>query len=126
MNIPLILKLSAAILFGCGHLVHAAVDETKTDPRADKDANSAAAASIGATTSDGQGTVTYNQKEVWRGKVRQQLIAIARSVGDKGYDGDYAAAWDGKRLVWESVKGAGDKLKGESRELLRRQRKPAQ
>ncbi len=71
-------------------------------------------AGIQAVSKNGEGKVTYNGEVVWEGKVEGQLKAVAKSVG--GGDGKYtdntefAAVWDGEKLLWENVKGASDEL----------------
>jgi len=116
MNTTLILKLSAAIFFGGLHSAHASLDERKAEARTGKRAKSATSVSIGGSQDGEEGKVIYNQKEVWKGKVRTQLLSIAKSI-----DGvDYAAAWDGEKLIWENLEGAAEKLNGDLRELLQR------
>ncbi len=118
MNTPLILKISAAILFGGLHATQAAPANRKAEPPAGTPPGTPDSISISASHNGDEGTVTYKNVKVWNGKVRKRLTAIARSIDGE----DYAAAWDGKKLVWENVKGAAGKLKDKLRELEKRGR----
>lgn len=50
-----------------------------------------------------------NGEEVWSGKVKKGLIAVSKSENGR----DLAAAFDGRKLVWENVDGAGAQLEAE-------------
>ena len=64
----------------------------------------------GSTTND-KGVVNYKGEEVWTGEVEVGLRVKAEASRDqKKYDGEYAAAWDGEKVVWENVKGAAAEL----------------
>ena len=115
MNVPLILKVSALLVMGGVCSVHA----EKVEQRKEVKQTVNSSASISSSVSDGKGTVKYNDREVWKGKVRKGLNTVAKSVDGE----DLAAAWDDKRLVWENVKGAGQKLEPDLRELLKKQKK---
>lgn len=86
---------------------------TKTDSDSD---SSTASASISSSTKDGKGTVSYNDKEVWKGKVKKQLSALTKAEDGK----ECAAAFDGKKVVWELNKGDGKKLEPELKKLLKK------
>lgn len=104
MYAPLILKISVLLLLGGLPFVHARERaDQKEEAREDK---KNARASISSSQNGDQGTVTFNGKEVWKGKVEKGLSTVASSVDGKSL----AAAWDGKKLVWESEKGAGAAL----------------
>ena len=55
---------------------------------------------------NGKSTVSYQGKAVWSGKTKSQVTAKARTVDGK----EYAAAYDGQKVVWENVKGAAKQL----------------
>ena len=61
--------------------------EVKTD-------SSESSSSMSSSVNNGKGTVKYNDKEVWKGKVKKQLFSLAESVDGKAC----AAAFDGKKL----------------------------
>ncbi|MBN2507305.1 MAG: hypothetical protein JXQ71_11480 [Verrucomicrobia bacterium] len=65
-----------------------------------------AVAAISVKVHNGRSTVIYKGKTVWTGKAKTQVSAKARSVDGK----EYAAAYDGPRVVWENTKGAAKKL----------------
>ncbi|NNM28288.1 MAG: hypothetical protein HKO57_02110 [Akkermansiaceae bacterium] len=109
---PLILKISAVFILGTVFSAHA----EKVEKREEARESSTSSASISSSVSNDTGSVKYNDKEVWTGKVRKGLNTVAKSV-----DGaDLAAAWDGRKLVWENVKDAGKKLEPELKELLKK------
>ena len=68
-----------------------------------------ASASISSKVDGRKGTVVYKGNKVWEGRVRRNLVAIAEALG--GRYGDCAAAWDGKKLVWENKPGAAANLR---------------
>lgn len=65
------------------------------------------AANIAVSTVNGQTTVTYNGKKVWTGQTTGQVSGKASSINGK----EYAAAFEGSKVLWESEKGAADKVK---------------
>lgn len=77
-----------------------------------------------ATARNGRGTITYNGKTVWKGRVKSDtLTAIGgrRASGEnpKYAEGtDLSAVWDGDKLLWENVEGAGLELEPERQKLL--------
>ena len=109
MHAPLILKISALLLFGGLPFVHAR-DRVDSKEEAREDRKNSGA-SISSSQNGDRGTVTYNGKEVWKGKVEDGLSTAASSVNGKSL----AAAWDGKKLVWESEKGAGAALQAQQK-----------
>jgi hypothetical protein len=66
-----------------------------------------AAAGISVSTSNGKTTIVYQGKEVWTGKTTGKVTGKSKAVGDT----TYAAAFDGDKVIWENVKGAGAKVK---------------
>jgi hypothetical protein len=65
-----------------------------------------AAAGISVSTANGKTTVVYNHKEVWTGKATGKVSGRAKVV-----DGiEYAAAFDGAKVIWESKPGAAKKV----------------
>ncbi|MBP7950149.1 MAG: hypothetical protein KA004_10865 [Verrucomicrobiales bacterium] len=62
---------------------------------------------ISTVTTNGQTTVQMDGKTVWQGKTTGKVSA--RMVTENGVR--YAAAFDGGRLLWENVKGAGAKVR---------------
>ncbi len=91
--------------------------DSQRDSQSDFQSDSSeASASISSSNSDGKGKVSYNKKEVWKGKVRKQLFALAKSDDGK----QCAAAFDGKKVVWELNKGDGKKLEPELKKLLKK------
>ena len=71
---------------------------------------------ITVSQSNDEATVKYNGKEVWKGKVRKPVIAVSKS--DNG--NDLAAAFEGRKLLWENVAGAGKQLEDERKESAKR------
>lgn len=67
----------------------------------------AIAANISVSTVNGQTTVTWNGKRVWSGETTGQVTGKASSINGK----EYAAAFEGTKVLWESEKGAAGKLK---------------
>ena len=66
-----------------------------------------AAAGISVSTQNGLSTVTYQGKAVWTGKTTGQVLGRSKTVNDV----IYAAAFDGNKVIWENVPGAGAKVK---------------
>ena len=66
-----------------------------------------AAAGITVSTQNGVSTITYQGKVVWTGKTTGQVLGRSKMVGDVSY----AAAFDGNKVIWENVPGAGAKVK---------------
>ena len=66
-----------------------------------------AAAGITSSSANGITTITYNGAAVWKGKTSGKVNARSKAV-----DGTtYAAAFDGEKVLWENVPGAGAKVK---------------
>ena len=63
--------------------------------------------SLSVSTVNGQTTVLYNGKEVFSGPTKGKVSS--RSVSRDGKD--FAAAWDGDKVIWENVKGAAEMAK---------------
>ena len=87
-------------------------------------ANQAAAqANLSTSVINGKGTVTYNGKKVWQGRVKKDLKAFSKatSSNDNGQEkkAEYAAVWDGNKLVWENSPGAGAALEPERKKQER-------
>ncbi len=66
-----------------------------------------AAAGVKVTVANGKATVAYKGKVVWSGKAKSRVTAKARTVDGK----EYAAAFDGKKVLWENVKGAAKQVR---------------
>lgn len=66
-----------------------------------------AAAGISVSTQNGVSTINYQGKQVWSGKTTGQVLGRSKTVGDV----TYAAAFDGNKVIWENVPGAGAKVK---------------
>lgn len=66
-----------------------------------------AAAGISVSTQNGVSTITYQGKQVWSGKTTGKVLGRSKMVGDVSY----AAAFDGNKVIWENVPGAGAKVK---------------
>jgi len=67
----------------------------------------AIAADISVSSVNGQTTVTWNGRKVWSGVTTGQVTGKASSINGK----EYAAAFEGTKVLWESEKGAAGKLK---------------
>jgi len=65
-----------------------------------------ATAGISVKTENGKSLVVYKGKTVWSGKAAGKVTAKAKTIDGK----EYAAAFDGKKVVWESPKGAAKQL----------------
>lgn len=74
-------------------------------------------ANLSTSVINGKGTITYNGRQVWQGAVKKDLKAFSKvvSTNENGQqkDTEYAAVWDGKKLVWENFPGAGAALEPE-------------
>ncbi len=66
-----------------------------------------AAAGVAVSTVNGKTTLTYKGKEVWSGKTTGKVTARQKVVNGT----EYVAAFDGTKVIWENVKGAGNKIK---------------
>lgn len=75
--------------------------------------------SISVNQSNDEATVKYNGKEVWKGKVKKPVITVSKSENGN----DLAAAFEGKKLLWENVNGAGKQLEDERKESAKRLKK---
>ncbi len=83
----------------------------------------AAEANLSTTVINGKGTITYNGKKVWQGPVKKDLKAFSKATSTNE-DGEqekteYAAVWDGNKLVWENTPGAGAALESERKKQER-------
>jgi cytochrome bd-type quinol oxidase subunit 1 len=72
-----------------------------------KESARTAAAGIAVTSANGQTTVVYKGQEVWTGKTKNKPVGKTKVVGGK----EYVAAFDGDKVIWENVPGAGQKVK---------------
>jgi hypothetical protein len=66
-----------------------------------------AAAGITVTFDGGKSTVTYGGQKVFEGATKAKAVAMVKNVNGV----QYAAAFDGTRVLWENVKGASAKVK---------------
>lgn len=62
---------------------------------------------ISVSSVNGQTTVTYKGEKVWSGHTSGQVSAL--SSNDNGTE--YAAAFDGNKVLWENTSGAAEHLK---------------
>jgi len=62
---------------------------------------------ISVKTANGQTTVTYKGKEVFKGQTSGKVSARSTSVNGT----EYAAAFDGGKVLWESTSGAAEQVK---------------
>ena len=83
----------------------------------------AAKANLSTSVINGKGTITYNGKKVWQGAVTKDLKAFSKatSTAENGpqENTEYAAVWDGNKLVWENAPGAGAALEPERKKQER-------
>ena len=96
-------------------------DEKKETKSSVRTSSSTSSVKISVNQTNDEAVVTFNDKEVWKGKVRKSIIAVAKSVDGK----DLAAAFDGKKVVWENVAGAGKQLEDERKKAAKRKKKLA-
>lgn len=66
-----------------------------------------AAAGISVSFDGSKSTVIYGGRKVYEGPTKQKAAAFVKNVNGV----QYAAAFDGNRVVWENVKGASSKVK---------------
>ncbi len=78
----------------------AAAPAVKNPPRKNSDKG------IKVTSADGKCVVTYKGKEVWKGATMGTVAAKEKTVDGK----TYAAAFDGRKVIWENVPGAARKV----------------
>jgi len=55
----------------------------------------------------GKSTVTYQGRKVFEGPTKQKAVGMVKNVNGV----QYAAAFDGTRMIWENVKGASAKVR---------------
>ena len=103
-------------LMAAGSVISADNSDQKT---VTKTATSTSSVSISVKTNNDESTVTYNNKEVWKGKVKKPVITVAKSVEGK----DLAAAFEGKKVLWENVVGAGKQLEDERKKAAKQLKK---
>lgn len=65
-----------------------------------------AGSGISVSTVNGQTTVTYKGEAVFKGATSGPVSAHSSSVNGA----EYAAAFDGKKVLWENTSGAAEKL----------------
>ena len=103
MNKYLFRSLLTLVLLSCWSSLPA---QGQNAASVEKSASNASAV-ISVSTSNGKTTITYQGKKVWSGKTTGKVTGKAKSV-----DGvDYAAAFDGDKVIWENVAGASRHLK---------------
>jgi hypothetical protein len=61
---------------------------------------------IKVATAGGESVVTFEGKEVWKGATKKAVTAKEKTVDGR----TYAAAFDGKKVLWENVPGAAEKV----------------
>ena len=66
-----------------------------------------AAAGISVSSANGVTTVTYKNKQVWSGKTTGRVAGLSKVVNGT----EYAAAFVGDKVIWESAPGAAKKVK---------------
>ena len=66
---------------------------------------SAALAQVSVSSNNGQVSVSYKGKQVWSGQAKGTPVRRSRNINGE----DYAAAFDGDKVLWENVAGAGAK-----------------
>jgi hypothetical protein len=69
--------------------------------------SASASSSISVRTENGQTTVTYKGEEVFSGQTSGMVKASSSSVNGT----EYAAAFDGDKVIWENASGAAEQLK---------------
>lgn len=67
----------------------------------------AAGAGLIVSFDAGKSTVTYQGRKVFEGPTKQKAVGMVKNVNGV----QYAAAFDGNRVVWENVKGASAKVR---------------
>ena len=67
---------------------------------------SAALAQVSVSSNNGQVSVSYKGKQVWSGQAKGTPVRRSSNINGE----DYAAAFDGDKVLWENVAGAGAKL----------------
>jgi hypothetical protein len=66
-----------------------------------------AGAGLAITFENGKSTVIYQGAKVFEGATTQKAVGVVKNVNGV----QYAAAFDGTKVIWENVKGASAKLK---------------
>jgi hypothetical protein len=66
-----------------------------------------AAAGLVINFENGKSTVTYQGAKVFEGPTKQKATGVVKNVNGV----QYAAAFDGGKVIWENTKGASAKLK---------------
>ena len=99
------LMIAAVILCGSGAALGAGIAQQSSTNASLLSASSSA--SISVKTVNGQSTVTYNGKDVFTGRTKGKVTAKASSANGT----EYAAAFDGKKTIWENVPGAAKHVK---------------
>ncbi|HEY1169997.1 MAG TPA: hypothetical protein VGH19_01390 [Verrucomicrobiae bacterium] len=65
------------------------------------------AAGINVTYDGGKSTVIYGGQKVFEGPTKTKATALVKNVNGV----QYAAAFDGTRVIWENTKGASTKVR---------------
>lgn len=66
-----------------------------------------AAAGLVVSYENGKSTVVYEGRKVFEGATKAKASGAVKNVNGV----QYAAAFDGDKVIWENVKGAGSKVK---------------
>jgi hypothetical protein len=75
--------------------------------RPGKRGKSSAEAGISVSTANGQTTVTWKGRQVFVGQTKGQVSGKSKSLNGK----EFAAAFDGDKVLWESAPGAAQMVK---------------
>jgi len=66
-----------------------------------------AGAGLVVSYESGKSTITYQGQKVFSGPTKAKAVGMVKNVNGV----QYAAAFDGSRVVWENVKGASAKVR---------------
>ena len=91
----------------CGSVAALSAETSKQSNTNSSSRSARSSACISVKTVTGQSTITYNGKDVFTGHTKGMVTAKASSENGT----EYAAAFDGKKVLWENVPGAAKHVK---------------
>lgn len=97
------LSLAALLITGALNITSASAQNIGSLPGKAKTAGAGLVVSFDGTKS----TVTYQGQKVFEGATKAKAVGLVKNVNGV----QYAAAFDGSRVIWENVKGASAKVR---------------
>ena len=115
------IALVSALSLGVAHAEFEPTKKTeKVEKKVAKKVEEKSSNSISSSVTNGKGSVIYGKKVVWEGKVKKGLSQIAKSENGK----NSAAAYDGRKVVWELNEGDGKLLRPKKKKDGKKKKDP--